>query len=106
MAAFAVGDSDPDRFAVGPIGGPRGETPKPDLRALEVGEHTDGATGGIGGGADPFVGDLVIGVVAVAEVQSGDVHSGVNQRQNQLVGCCRRAERADDLSASTHANPP
>ena len=60
--------------------GPVGEPPEPDLRTLQVGQHADGAAGGIGGGAHPFVGGFVVGVVAVAEIQSGDVHSGLDQR--------------------------
>ena len=102
VGPFAVVDGDPDRFPVGPIGGPGGETPEPDLRTLQVGQHTDGAPGGIRGGAHPFVGGFVIRVVAVTEIQSGDVHSGLDQRQNQLVGLGCRAKGADDLSASTH----
>ena len=105
VAAFAIVDGDPHRFAVGPVRRPRRETPEPDLRALQVGEHTDRAAGGVGGGPHAVVGGLVIGVVAVTEVHSGDVHSGLHQRQNHLVRVGCRAKGADDLPASTHGAP-
>ena len=56
----------------------------------------------VGGGADPLVVGLVIGVVAVAEVQPRDVHPGLDQCPDRLVGGGGGAERADDLSASIH----
>ena len=35
----------------------------------------------------------------------GDVHSGLHQRQNQLVGVGCRAKGADDLPAPSHGEP-
>lgn len=51
---------------------------------------------------DPLIGDLVIVVVAVAEVHSGDVHSGLDQRSDQVVPLGGRPESADDFPASRH----
>ncbi|CKQ14978.1 Uncharacterised protein [Mycobacterium tuberculosis] len=102
MAALAGAHGDPDGFAFGPVGGPGGEASQPDLRALQVGEHADRAPGGVGGYPDPLIGDLVIVVVAVAEVHSGDVHSGLDQRSDQVVPLGGRPESADDFPASRH----
>ena len=102
VGAFAVIDGDADGFAVGPERGTVGEPAESDLGALQVGEDADGVSGHVGGGADPLVVGLVVGVVAVAEVQSCDVHPGLHQCPDGLVGGGGRAERTDDLSASIH----
>ena len=68
-----------------PEGGAVGEPPEPDLRPLQVGKDADGSSGHVRGGADPLVVSLVIGVVAMAEVQSRDVHSGLDQGPDGLV---------------------
>ena len=44
----------------------------------------------------------MVAVVAVAEVHSGDVHSGFDQRPDRLVRAGGRTESTDDLSASCH----
>src|SRR4029450_11187721 len=54
---------------------------------------------------DPFVGPLVLGVRAVAQVEAGDVHTGLDELQDALGRGRRRAERADDLCA-THVTKP
>ena len=46
----------------------------------------------------------MVGVLAMAEVHSGNVHSGLHQRQNEFVGVRCRAEGTDDFPASTHDN--
>ena len=46
---------------------------------------------------------LVVGVAAVAEVEPGDVHAGVDELADPLRGRGRRAEGADDL-CSTHGS--
>jgi hypothetical protein len=102
VGTFAVVDGDSYHLTVGPESGPGGEAPQPDLWALKIGEHTDRATGGVGGGSHPSIGGFVIGMFAVTEVHSGDVHSSLYQRQNQVVGVGCRAKGADDLPASTH----
>ena len=102
VGALAVVDRDPHGFAVGPERGTGGEPAEPDLGALQVGEDADRMPGHIGGCADALVGGLVVGVVAVAEVEPRDVHPGLDQCPDRLVGCGGRAERTDDLSASSH----
>ena len=79
-----------------------GEAAEPDLRALQVDEHADAAPGLVGGLADPAVRLLVLGVGAVAEVQPGDVHAGVDEAADGLVGRGGGAEGADDLGATVH----
>lgn len=74
-----------------------GEGLKADLRALEVGEDTDGPAGLLGGGPDPVVAALVLGVGAVAEVEAGHVHAGLDQRHEHFVGVDRGAESTDDF---------
>ena len=102
VGAFAIIDGDADGFTVGPEGRAVGEPAEADLGALQVGEDADGASGHVGGGAYPLVVGLVIGVVAVAEVQPCDVHPGLDQGPDGLVAGGGRAERTDDLSASIH----
>jgi len=102
VGAFAIIHGDADGFTVRPERGTVGEAAESDLGALQVGEHTDGAPGVVGGGADPLVVGLVVGVRAVAEVQSCDVHPGFHQCPDGLVGGGGGAERTDDLSASSH----
>ncbi len=74
-----------------------GEVLQPDLGALEVGEDADAVPALVGGLADQPVGDLVVGVAAVAHVQPGDVHPGVDELAQPLRGRDGRAEGADDL---------
>ncbi|MGX1117888.1 hypothetical protein RKD37_003251 [Streptomyces ambofaciens] len=76
-----------------------------DLRALEVGEDTDGAAGLLGGGPDPVVPPLVLGVGAVAEVEAGHVHAGFDQRDELLVGVDRGAESTDDFRTAHGCHP-
>ena len=102
VGALAVVDRDPHGLAVGPVRGTGGEPSEADLRALQVGEDADGAPGHVGGGADALVVGFVVGVVAVAEVEPRDVHSGLDQRPDGLVSGGGRPERTDDLSASSH----
>ena len=102
MGALAVVDGDADGFAVRPVGGPAGEPPEPDLGALQIGKDADRAPRHIGCRADPLVMGLVIGVLAVAEVEPRDIHAGLDQRPDDVVFTGRRAQSADDLSASSH----
>ena len=102
VGALAVIHRDPHGLAVCPIGGAGGEPSEPDLGTLQVGEDAHRMPGHIGGRADAFVGGFVIGVVTVAEVQPRDIHAGLDQCLDGLVGGCGRAEGTDDLSASSH----
>ena len=58
--------------------------------------------GRVGGGTHPVIGRLVIAVLAVAEVHSGDVHSGFDQRPDRFVSAGGRTESTDNLAASRH----
>jgi hypothetical protein len=58
--------------------------------------------GQVGGGAHPLVIGFVVAVIAVAEIEPSDIHSGLDQRLNRVVACGGRAKRTDDLSASIH----
>ena len=102
MVAFAIIDGDADGFTVGPEGRAILEPAEADLGALQVGQDADGVSGQVGGGAYALVTGLVIGVVAVAEVQPCHVHPGLHQGPEGLVAGGGRAKRTDDLSASIH----
>ena len=78
-----------------------GEPLEPDLRALEVGEDPDAVPALVGGLAHEPVVVLVVGVAAVAHVEPGDVHAGVDELADLLGSPDRWAEGADDLG-STH----
>ena len=102
MRALAVLDGDAHRVAALPERVPGSEPAEPDLGALEIGEYAHRPARDIGGGADPVVGRLMVGVVAVTEIHAGHVHAGLDQRPDHLVGVGGRAECADDLRASIH----
>ena len=102
VVAFEVLHGDAHRLAVGPVGGTVGEPAQPDLGALQVGEDAHGAAGDVRGRPDPLVIGFVIGVVAVAEVEPGDVHSGLDELSDGFVRGGGGAKRTDDLSASSH----
>ncbi len=85
--------------------GTLGEGLQADLGALEVGEDPDGPAGLLGGGTDPVVPALVLGVRAVAEVEAGHVHAGLDQRDKLLVGVDRGAESTDDFRTAHGGDP-
>ena len=58
--------------------------------------------GGLGCPAHPLIRGLVIGVVAVAEIEPCDVHAGLDQGPDHIVGTGSRTEGADDLAAARH----
>ena len=102
VGAIAVVDGDADGFAVRPIGRPGGEPAEADLGALQIGEDADRPSGHVRCCAHPLVVGLVVGVFTVAEVEPGDIHSGLYQCPDDVVFTRRRAQGADDLSASSH----
>ena len=67
------------RLPVAHATGPSAKRAEPDLGALQVGEDGDRVPGAVGGLAHHPVGLLVVGVRAVAEVQPGDVHPGLDE---------------------------
>lgn len=77
-----------------------GEVAEADLRALKVGEGADAAAGLVGGLADVLVALVVFGVAAVAEVEAGDVHAGLDQGLDLVVRVGGGPEGADDLCSA------
>lgn len=67
---------------------------------MKVGEESDAAAGFVGGLSHPLVAVLVFGVGAVAEVEAGYVHSGVDQGFDLVVGVGGGAQGADDFCSA------
>ncbi len=104
LVAFdAFFDGDGEGVAAFEEYGAFGEAAESDLRALKVGEEADAAAGLVGGLADVLVAHLVFGVAAVAEVEAGYVHSGVDQCLDLVVRVGGGAQGTDDL-CSTHTS--
>ncbi len=80
-----------------------GEAAESDLRALKVGEQSDTAAGLLGGLSHALVALLVLGVAAVAEVEAGYVHSGLDQGFDLVVRVGGGAQCTDDF-CSAHAS--
>ncbi len=80
--------------------GSLGEAAGADLGALQVDEDADGAAGGVAGGPHVLADLLVHGVVAVREVEAGDVHAGEHEGVQLLGGGGLGADGADDLGAA------
>src|SRR5918995_463732 len=74
-----------------------------DLRTLQVDEDADRPPRRVARRADVLVHPLVVGVVAVAEVQPGDVHARAHELAEVLGGRRGGAEGADDLRV-THGS--
>ena len=102
MGSLAVRHGDAHGLAVGPHRLGLGEPAEPDLGSLQICENADGAAGGVGRRPHSPVGRFMIGVLAVAEVQSRHVHPGLDQGCDHLIRAGRRAEGADDLAAARH----
>ena len=103
MVPSHVLDGDPDALAGRPLDRAVGEAAEPDLRALQVGQHGDVAAGGLGRPANLVEAAAVLGVLAVAEVQPGDVHAGLDERAGSLGVSVDGPKRADDLGATHHS---
>lgn len=67
---------------------------------MKIGEEADAAAGLVGGLADAVVALVVFGVAAVAEIEAGDVHSGVDQGFDLVVGVGGGAQGADDFRSA------
>src|ERR1700675_2221065 len=74
----------------------------PDLRTLQVTEKGNWAVGVLGGG--PHVDRrLAVGrLVAMREVQAGDIHAGLQQVAQHLRRGAGRPDRANDSRAPNH----
>src|SRR5699024_6016348 len=106
MIADDLRDRDAHGLAGAPFGLPPGELAEPDLGPLQVRQHADRPTGPVRRGPHPFVGEPVIVVPAVAEIQPGDVHPGIDKSIYMLLRRCGRPQGANNLRASSHASQP
>ena len=100
VVAGAVLDGDADPLAGGPHRPARRRSGRAGSWALQVGEHRDVAACGLRGLADLVESPAVLGVLAVAEVQPGHVHAGLDERPQPFWRVGGRAEGADDLRAA------
>ncbi|SLA01850.1 Uncharacterised protein [Mycobacteroides abscessus subsp. abscessus] len=73
-----------------------------DLGSLKVGEDADGLLGVVAGLAHSFVDHFVVVVRAVAEIESRDVHSGVDEFLQPLFAIGSWTQGADDLGSAFH----
>ena len=81
VGALDVLDGDPHRLAGAPTPcGPSANRPSRIFGPCRSARMPTARPVGVGRGPDPLVDRLVVGVVAVAEVQPGDVHPGLDQR--------------------------
>lgn len=100
VAFHAFFDGDGEGVAAFKEYGAFREVAEADLRALKVGEEADAAAGFVGGLADALVALLVLGVAAVAEVEAGYVHSGIDQGFDLVVCVGGGAQGADDFCSA------
>ena len=98
--AHDVVGGDPQDVAHGEVVRAVAELSEADLRALQVDEDRDGAAGVLRGLAHIGETDLVLGVVAVAQVHAGHVDAGIDDRADHLVRLGGGAQGGDDLRAS------
>ena len=103
LGADDVVDGDRHPVAGVPLVRPVAEPAEPDLRALQVGQDGQRLVRGLRGGPQPVVDHLVVGVVAVTEVHPGDVHAGIQQGGDALLGRRRGSHGANDFCAASHA---
>jgi hypothetical protein len=71
-----------------------------DLGALQVDEDADAASGLVGGLADAAVALLVLRVGAMAEIESGHIHAGLDQCLDLVVGVGGGSEGTDDFCSA------
>lgn len=76
------------------------EASQADLRTLKVGQDADAAARLVGRFANALIALLVLGVGAVAEVEAGDVHSGLDQCLDLVVRVGGGPKSADDLCSA------
>lgn len=101
--AFRGFDGDGEVVAAFKEYGAFAEAAEADLRALKVGEDADAAAGLVGGFAYVSVPLLVFGVGAVAEVEAGHVHSGLDQCLD-LVVCFGGGPKGTNDFRSAHGS--
>jgi len=76
------------------------EFAEPDLRALKIDEHCDGAPGVGARPADIGVDLLMHVVAAMAEVHAGDIHSGIHDGADVFIAGRCRPEGCNNFCAS------
>jgi hypothetical protein len=79
-----------------------GETTEADLRTLQVGHDGHGAPDGGRGLAYLVVARLVVGVLAVAEVEPSHVHAGDDEFTERLRTVDCGTQGADNLCTTIH----
>ncbi|MGX1121257.1 hypothetical protein RKD37_006620 [Streptomyces ambofaciens] len=100
VARDAVLDGDGEAVTAFKEYGPFTEVAEADLRALKVGEGADAAARLVGRLAYPAVALFVFGVGAVAEIEAGDVHTGVDQVLDLVVRVGGGPKSTDDLCSA------
>jgi hypothetical protein len=98
--AFDLLDGDGELIAAFKKYRPFAEPAEANLRALKIGEYAHGAARLLRGSAHPVVTLLVLGVRAMAHVEPGHVHPGVDERLDLLVRMAGGAQCADDPCAA------
>ena len=79
-----------------------GEGAHPDAGTLDVLEHRHGTAVPLGGSPDPFDQAAVAVVVAVAEVEAGDIEAGRHHLVDHFGGTAGRSQGGDDLGLARH----
>ena len=79
MGTFDIINGDAHDLVVVPLFRSIFKTTQADLRALQVSQDSHCATGGIGCRTNPVIVLLMISVVAVGEVKTGNIHAVLNK---------------------------
>ncbi len=102
MGPLDVIAGDDDGLAVGPQYGPGREPAQSDLGSLQIGQDPDRPIHGGGRLPYPVVSLLVLGVVTMAEVEPGHIHSSGHELTDTVGTVDRGAQRAHNLRATIH----
>jgi hypothetical protein len=74
------------------------------LRSLQIGQNADRPAGLLLEGADGVDARLMVGALAMAEIEAEDIDAGVEQRGDGFRCRARGAERGDDFGAALTAH--
>src|SRR5206468_946360 len=83
--------------------GTAGEGPESNLGPLQIQENADGAAGPIRGPADLSTELRVLIVGSMREIESGDIHAGIDEGTDRFRCRGGGSERTDDFGATAHA---
>ena len=103
VRAFHIINCDGDDLAVVPHRSAINKAPEADLRPLQISKDADGLARLIARLTGPVVVLYMILVIAMGEVQPGDVHTSFNKSLDAFLGGNSGTERTHDLSSSLHA---